>query len=189
MTTKNISILTFISIFGISLFLVFFNLLNQELPKNNTLAVNTEISSSSLQAISSTQSSLQSSATFGITQSSSISSVTNSTASSAKTATLPASAYKDGNYTASSSYRVPGGSESITTTITLANDQITQVSNKHSNGDRESVRYQNSFENKIKSSTVGQKISDLDLSRVGGASLTTEGFMAAFNKIQSNAKN
>ena len=183
-TTKNFTIITFIAIFGLSLFLIFFNLLSTELTQlPNTAALDsTTLVSTSSSSLASSSSSI----------SSQISTSTKPSISSTSSASIapvaPVFSYKDGVYSAASNYGVPGGSESINVSITVKSDQVSDVAVTNSGGDRESRQYQNRFASSIKASTVGKKISDLSLSRVGGASLTTSGFIKALNSIKAQAK-
>jgi uncharacterized protein with FMN-binding domain len=103
-------------------------------------------------------------------------------------ATTQSSGYKDGTYTASASYGVPHGQNSIEVSITLKNGTVTSVKNTHGYSDRESGRYIDSFDTAIESSVVGAAIEGLSLSRVAGASLTTYGFDDALASIANQAK-
>lgn len=91
---------------------------------------------------------------------------------------------RTGDYTATVSYQVPSGSESITVTTHLENDVITEVDAVHSGNDRKSARAQQSFDSVYKSLVIGKKISDLQLNAVSGASLTTVAFLQAIEKLQ-----
>jgi uncharacterized protein with FMN-binding domain len=102
------------------------------------------------------------------------------------TTTSPAT-YKDGTYTATGSYDSPGGNESITVTVTLANDIITSTSATSGANDTEAHEYQNEFISEYKSLVVGKDISSVHLSRVSGSSLTSQGFNSAIQKIESQA--
>jgi uncharacterized protein with FMN-binding domain len=113
-----------------------------------------------------------------------------STQDSSPTTSAPttSAAYKDGTYTATGSYDSPGGRESITITVTLANDAITATSATSGANDPEAHEYQDQFIASYKRLVVGKKISDILLSRVSGSSLTSQGFNSAIQKIESQAK-
>lgn len=83
------------------------------------------------------------------------------------------------------SFQVPeNNTNTLTVNITQDNGVITDVSYSESTRDRESSEYYSSFVKSFKtSSVVGKKISDVSLSRVGGASLTTAAFMNALGNI------
>lgn len=95
--------------------------------------------------------------------------------------------YNDGNYTATGNYTTPGGTESITVTVTLAGDTVSSVSAKGSASRGDSVQYQSKFLSGYKSQVVGKAIDSVSLSRVSGSSLTSNGFNAAIEKIKDEA--
>jgi cytoskeletal protein RodZ len=109
-------------------------------------------------------------------------------ASSSSTSPTSTSTYKDGTYTATGSYQSPGGEESITINVTLVSDKITATSAQSGAGDPESSEYQNDFISGYKSLVIGKDISSVQLSRVSGSSLTSQGFNDAINKIETAAK-
>lgn len=103
--------------------------------------------------------------------------------------TVPKGELKDGTYTESITYTVPrGGQEKITTTIKLSKGIIEEIKNDLVATSRDSREYQSGFESRIKSETLNKKIDDLDLSRVGGASLTTEAFNQVVNSMLNKAR-
>ncbi|MFA5945534.1 MAG: FMN-binding protein [Patescibacteria group bacterium] len=95
--------------------------------------------------------------------------------------------YKNGTYSLTQSYFTPDGSEDMGVSVTLKNDVITgaTVTNKARNGT--SMQYEDIFIRTFKTVVVGQKIQDLHLSRVSGASLTTRGFNSALAQIMTKA--
>lgn len=119
---------------------------------------------------------------------------TTSPASTAASATTPSpssassSGFKDGSYTASMSYYVPHGNESIQVSLKLASGVISDVSIQNSEGDNESARYQQDFASAYKSYVVGRKISGLNLDVIAGASDTTQGFNDAISRIVTKAQ-
>jgi uncharacterized protein with FMN-binding domain len=115
---------------------------------------------------------------------------TSNTSSTATDTTTSASssAYRDGTYTATSDYYVPHGSEEISVKLTIANGIITDSTVTNSEGDRDSAEYQEDFVASYKSYIVGKSISGLSLSRVAGASDTTQGFNDALSQIADQAQ-
>lgn len=98
------------------------------------------------------------------------------------------SSFKDGNYSATGTYESPGGEESIDVSVTLAGGTITNVSaTPHANVD-EAAQYQSQFLSGYKSQVVGKKITDVNLSRVAGSSLTSIGFNSAIDQIKQKAQ-
>lgn len=96
--------------------------------------------------------------------------------------------YKDGTYSASSSYMVPHAQNNITVKITIANGAVSSVSASHNARDDESQMYVSRFNQSIDSAVVGKPFKNISLSRVGGASLTTDGFTQALAAIANQAK-
>lgn len=138
----------------------------------------TGTSNSGLTTQSTTNSSTSGSTTGGTTSNS----TTNSTSSTS------ASNYKDGTYTASANYSVPHGYQnSISVSITVSNGSITAASATHSTSDRESAEYTDVFDSSLSSKVVGQSLSGASFSRIGGASLTTDGFQTALETVMNEA--
>jgi uncharacterized protein with FMN-binding domain len=88
-----------------------------------------------------------------------------------------------GNYDTEVSYRVPSGEENIKVSITIDKDVISDIKVNLSKTDKQSLEYQTGFENSYKSLVLGKNIKEVNLSRVGGASLTTNAFMEAIKSI------
>jgi uncharacterized protein with FMN-binding domain len=106
----------------------------------------------------------------------------------AATATPSSSGYKDGSYSATATYRVPHGSESIGVTLTVKNGNVTGSSLQQSMSDRESQRYQEDFAAEYQAYVVGQKLSSLNVPVVAGASDTSDAFNQAANQITQKAQ-
>ncbi len=117
--------------------------------------------------------------------------VSNTTVATPPPATIPkqtASVYKNGTYTATGTYGSPAGYESISVTVTLANDIITSASVTPLARDRTSLRYQNYFISGYQSYVIGQNIANVNLTYVSGSSLTPAGFNSALSQIMTQAK-
>ena len=82
------------------------------------------------------------------------------------------------------SYFPEGMNESITVSLTITNSLVSEVSLTQSMNDGKSRRYQLAFESEIQPLVVGKDIKNLNLSRVAGASFTTDAFMQAVEKIK-----
>ncbi|MDR7186656.1 uncharacterized protein with FMN-binding domain [Microbacterium trichothecenolyticum] len=95
--------------------------------------------------------------------------------------------YADGTYTADGSYATPESVETISVTVTLENDVITAVEVTGDPQKRESEQYQGQFIGGIADVVVGQDIDDIQVSRVAGSSLTSNGFNEAIEAIKSEA--
>ena len=115
-------------------------------------------------------------------------SVSASPSSSASASGSSSTSFKDGTYTATGSYDSPGGKESIDVKLTLSGGVITSSSlTKHPN-DSEAAMYQSQFESGYQSKVIGKKITDVNLSRVAGSSLTSIGFNSAIADIEKQAR-
>ena len=98
--------------------------------------------------------------------------------------------YEDGDYEATADYQSPNGTETIDVAVTLAGDVITDVTvtGKSVSPSPEVLRFQGEFEAGIEDVVKGKNIDELDVSRVGGSSLTSSGFNEAIERIKIKAK-
>lgn len=108
--------------------------------------------------------------------------------STSPTTTDSAALYKDGTYTATGSYISPGGADQIAVTVTLKDDIITTASVTPMPGDNTSAHYQGIFAANYKQYVVGKDITMLDVHKVSGSSLTSQGFNDAITQIEAQAK-
>ncbi len=115
------------------------------------------------------------------------SSTTTTSSPNNTTPSTSGTAYKNGSFSANGSYRTPGGTETISVSVTLKDDVITSVS-VTGNGRGDSAEYQSMFKSGVSSLTVGKDIDDVKLSRVSGSSLTSTGFNSALDTIKTEAR-
>lgn len=131
---------------------------------------------------------------FATSQSPAITSVPSKTVGSGQsdeastTSSVVSVSYKDGTYTATGSYMAPSGQESIGVTLTLQDNIITTVSVDTGSSNEVAQQYQDMFAANYKTLVVGKAISDVQLSRVSGASLTPRGFNDALAQIATEAQ-
>lgn len=92
------------------------------------------------------------------------------------------------SYTASSSYYVPRGNESIQVMLTISAGTVINASIQNSASDRTSASYQQDFATIYKNFVIGKKINDLQLDVVAGASDTTQGFNDALKQIANKVQ-
>lgn len=95
--------------------------------------------------------------------------------------------YTDGTYTSSVSFQTPDGIDGIEVTVVLANNVVTSVTATTDAGSRESQEYDDRFLASYESEVVGKSVDDVQLSRVAGASLTSNGFNNALDEIRQQA--
>lgn len=74
-------------------------------------------------------------------------------------------------------------------TIAITNDIVSASSVTISSTSGESGNYQTQFKNNYQPYVVGKALASLNLSRVSGASLTTNAFNTALGTIRTLAKN
>lgn len=88
-------------------------------------------------------------------------------------------------YQTTVNYEVPEKNQTLTLSLTLQNNiVINSVVTQSMHG--KSREYQEDFEKSYKVKIIGKNINDINLSRIGGASLTTNAFNQAINIIKSN---
>lgn len=95
--------------------------------------------------------------------------------------------YTDGTYTADGSYVAPSGTESVTVEMTLKGDIVTDVVVTGHATNPTAMQHQGEFVAGIAAVVVGKDIDTLQVSRVGGSSLTSGGFNKALAEIKADA--
>ncbi len=95
--------------------------------------------------------------------------------------------YADGSYTAEGSYATPESVETISVTVSLQDDVITDVQVEGQPTRAESEQYQGQFIGGIRDVVVGKDIDEVSVSRVAGSSLTSGGFTQALDAIKAEA--
>lgn len=107
---------------------------------------------------------------------------------SSTNASSGATSFKDGTYSATGTYNSPGGPQSIGVKITLSGGVVTDSSVTEQPNDNDAQQYQDQFVSAYRSQVVGKKITDINLSRVAGSSLTSIGFNSAIADIEKQAQ-
>lgn len=96
--------------------------------------------------------------------------------------------YKNGVHTATVTYLTPVKAEyMLGVSLTLENDTVTDAQVIYSQGAEKDPNAQN-FETAYRTEIIGKNIDSLNLSRVGGASLTTGAFNKSLAAIKTDAK-
>lgn len=98
------------------------------------------------------------------------------------------STFKDGSYTATGDYLSPGGPESVTVTLTIADDVVTAVQVVSGAHDPTAKQFQQQFIGGIQGVVVGKRLADLQVDKVSGSSLTSQGFNDALKQIEEQAR-
>jgi hypothetical protein len=99
-----------------------------------------------------------------------------------------AGSFADGTYTAEGSYDTPGGQESISVELTVADDTVTAVTVTPEASGGNAARFQDEFASGIADEVVGSPLADLAVDKVSGSSLTGDGFNAALDQIRADAQ-
>ena len=94
--------------------------------------------------------------------------------------------YANGTYNAIRSYRTPDGNYSMDVSLTVSNDTVTAVDISFS-GKAARDSYTKRFLKSYEGGVVGKDLENVDLARVGGASLTTNAFNVAIDSIRAQA--
>ncbi|WP_454051715.1 FMN-binding protein [Cellulomonas sp. Marseille-Q8402] len=104
------------------------------------------------------------------------------------TAGATSGTYTDGTYTAEGSYDTPGGEESISVEVTVADDVVTDVTVTPEASGGNAARFQDEFASGIADEVVGTELAGLSVDKVSGSSLTGDGFNAALDQIRADAE-
>ena len=95
---------------------------------------------------------------------------------------------KDGTYTSEVTYLTPTFSKyQLDVSLSIKNNIVTEATVADSQGAEKDPNAQR-FEGAYRAEVIGKDINSLNLSRVGGASLTTGAFNEALAKIKTDAK-
>lgn len=95
--------------------------------------------------------------------------------------------YADGTYSATGDYISPAGPSQVTVEITLQDDAVADVVVTPLSTDATAKGFQTQFADGIADVIVGRDIDTLEVSRVGGSSLTSGGFNDALEQIKAEA--
>ena len=99
----------------------------------------------------------------------------------------PSTAYKSGSYSSSVTYRVPSGrSYTMDVSLIVAGDTVTTSNVSFDTFGNNDGNTQN-FVSEYRSHVIGQKLSQISIARVGGASITSQAFNQAISAIKTKA--
>ncbi len=107
---------------------------------------------------------------------------------STDSSSMDASAYKDGEYTATGTYTSPAQQEELEIAITLADGIVTDAEFTGKATHQVSQKLQGQFAEGFKEEVVGKSIDEINLTVVNGSSLTPKGFMDALEKVKKEAQ-
>ncbi len=99
-----------------------------------------------------------------------------------------ANKFRDGEYVGENTYPTPSGNHTITVNLTLRDDIVTAVSNSYDESlSGTSAKITERFEEIYQAEVVGKKLEEVNLSRVAGASTTSDAFNSALAEIKTKA--
>lgn len=97
-------------------------------------------------------------------------------------------AYADGDYEAEGSYGNPSGVSEVKVELALAGGKITDITVTPEADNGTSRMHQQDFAGGIADVVVGKSIDELNVTKVAGSSLTSEGFNQAIDAIKDEAQ-
>lgn len=95
--------------------------------------------------------------------------------------------FADGTYSATGSYISPNGTETIDVEVTLTDNVISGVTVGTNPTNPTTSRFQMMFSGGIEAEVVGQRVDEVEVTRVAGSSLTGNGFTDALEQIKADA--
>lgn len=111
-----------------------------------------------------------------------------SPASSTAASSGAAASFKDGTYTALGKYVSPGGPSAVDVTLTLKKNVVSAVKVVPKAENATAQSYESRFASGISAQVVGRRLDELDVTKVSGSSLTSQGFDRAVEAIAARAK-
>jgi uncharacterized protein with FMN-binding domain len=94
---------------------------------------------------------------------------------------------KDGTYTARGDYISPGGASAVDVKVTLKADTVTAVTVTPKAENPTAQGYEAKFAAGVGAKVRGKKLSELNVTKVSGSSLTSQGFDRAIEAIEKQA--
>ncbi len=107
---------------------------------------------------------------------------------SSTTDDAPAAPVNDGDYSAEGSYSNPGGQSEVQVDLTITDGKIADIKVTPGATNLTSRSYQQKFAGGISGEVVGKSLDELDVSKVSGSSLTSQGFNQAIEQIKADAR-
>ena len=96
--------------------------------------------------------------------------------------------YTDGEYTGTGTYIPPSNKqEEVTVKVTLSGGTVTALEVTPSGNNPTSKRYQAEFTDGVQEQVVGKPLDSLNIGKVAGSSLTSQGFNKALEMIKGEA--
>jgi uncharacterized protein with FMN-binding domain len=126
-------------------------------------------------------------AASGSGSSSSASASSASSSSSASGSKGASGGLKDGSYTARGDYTSPGGASAVDVAVTLKSGTVTALKVTPKAENPTAKGYEAQFASGVGTKVIGKKLTDLNVTKVSGSSLTSQGFDRAIAAIEKHA--
>jgi uncharacterized protein with FMN-binding domain len=94
---------------------------------------------------------------------------------------------KDGTYSALGRYTSPGGPSAVDVELTLKSDTVTAIKVTPKAENPTAQGYEGKFASGVGTKVIGKKLSELNVTKVSGSSLTSQGFDRAIEAIEKQA--
>jgi uncharacterized protein with FMN-binding domain len=95
--------------------------------------------------------------------------------------------FTDGTYTARGHYTSPGGPSAVDVKLTLKGDTVAAITVTPKAENPTAQRYEGKFASGVGAKVIGKKLSELNVAKVSGSSLTSQGFDRAIEAIETQA--
>jgi uncharacterized protein with FMN-binding domain len=95
--------------------------------------------------------------------------------------------FRDGTYTARGDYTSPGGASAVDVKVTLKDDTVTAITVTPKAENATAQGYEARFASGVGAKVIGRKLSELNVTKVSGSSLTSQGFDRAIETIEQRA--
>jgi uncharacterized protein with FMN-binding domain len=106
---------------------------------------------------------------------------------SAGSGDAPSAGFKDGTYTARGDYTSPGGASAVDVRLTLKDDAVTAIEVTPKAENPTAKGYEAQFAAGVGAKVIGKKLGELNVTKVSGSSLTSQGFDRAIEAIEKHA--
>jgi uncharacterized protein with FMN-binding domain len=109
-------------------------------------------------------------------------------AASSAAPSASAASFKDGTYTALGKYVSPGGPSAVDVTLTVKKNVVSAVKVVPKAENSTAQSYESRFASGVSAQVVGRRLDELNVTKVSGSSLTSQGFDRAVEAIAARAK-
>jgi uncharacterized protein with FMN-binding domain len=98
------------------------------------------------------------------------------------------SSFKDGTYSSLGRYTSPGGPSAVEVKLTLKDNSVSAITVTPKAENPTAISYESRFASGVGGLVIGKKLTELNVTKVSGSSLTSMGFDKAISAIEAQAK-